>query len=41
MTVYENDGMAMVQIERSGPLNSDIFVNITTVDGSAIGKVDV
>ena len=38
MTVIENDGIAVIQIERTGPLNSDIFVNISTVNGTALGK---
>ena len=37
MMVFENDGTAMVEITRSGPLNSDVSVNITTVDGTALG----
>ena len=37
VTVYEGDGTAMIMIERSGPLNNDIMVNITTIDGTALG----
>ena len=35
--VFENDGTAVVGITRSGPLNSDVSVNITTIDGTALG----
>ena len=38
VTVSENDGIAVIQIERTGPLNSDISVNIATVNGTALGK---
>ena len=37
VTVYESNGIAMIMIERSGLLNSDIMVNITTMDGTALG----
>ena len=36
--VMENNGIAVVQIERSGPLNSAILIQVTTVDVTAIGK---
>ena len=38
MTVSESDGIAVIQIERTGPLNSDILVNISTANGTALGK---
>ena len=38
VTVSENDGIAVIQIERTGPLNSDISVNISTANGTALGK---
>ena len=38
VTVSENDGIAVIQIERTGPLNSDISVNIETVNGTALGE---
>ena len=38
VTVSENDGIAVIQIERTGPLNRDISVNIETVNGSALGE---
>ena len=37
VTVYENDGVAVVQIERSEQLDSDIMIYVTTVDGTAKG----
>ena len=37
--VFENNGEAVVQITRSGPLNSAILIQVTTVDGTAIGIV--
>ena len=37
MMVFENDGIAVVEITRSGPLNSDVSVNVTTADGTASG----
>ena len=37
VTVYEGDGTVMILIERSGPLNDDIMVNIITMDGTALG----
>ena len=37
VTVYESNGIAMIMIERSGLLNNDIMVNITTMDGTALG----
>ena len=37
VTVFENDSTAVIRIERRGLLNSDILVNITTVDGTALG----
>ena len=36
--IMENDGAAIVQIERSGPLNSAILIQILTVDETALGK---
>ena len=35
--VFENEGVAVVQIKRSGPLNNEILVNVATMDGTAIG----
>ena len=37
----ENDGIAVVQIERSGPLNSAILIQVFTVDETAIGKINI
>ena len=37
VTINENDGIAVVQIERSEQLDSDIMIYVTTVDGTAIG----
>ena len=37
MMVFENDGTAVVEITRHGLLNSDVSVNVTTVDGTALG----
>ena len=37
VTIVENDGVAVVQIERSEQLDSDIMIYIATVDGTAIG----
>ena len=34
--VMENDGAAIVQIERSGPLNSAILIQVLTVDETAL-----
>ena len=39
MTIFENDKVAVIQIERSGPLNSGTSILVTTVDGTAIGKM--
>jgi len=39
VTVFENDGTAIIKIERIGSLNSNISVNVKTVDGTALGKV--
>ena len=39
VTVFENDKVAVVQIERSGPLDSEILIHVATVDGTAIGKM--
>lgn len=39
--VMENDGAVIVQIERSGPLNSAILIQVSTVDGTAIGKIHI
>ena len=39
MTVFENDGVAVVQIERSEPIFIGVSINVTTSDGTAIGKI--
>ena len=39
VTVFENDKVAVVQIKRSGPLNSGILIHVVTVDGTAIGQI--
>ena len=36
--VMESNGIAVVQIERSGPLNSALLIQVTTGDVTAIGK---
>ena len=38
MTVMENDEAAIVQIERSGPLNSVTLIQVLTVNETALGK---
>jgi len=37
VTVFENDGMAIVQFKRGGSLSNTISANVTTVDGTAVG----
>ena len=37
VTTFENDGVAVVQFERSGQMDSDVMIYVTTVDGTAIG----
>ena len=37
VTVYENDGVAVVQFERSGQMESDVMIHVATVDGTAKG----
>ena len=37
VTVFENVSYAVIQIERRGLLDGDILVNVTTVDGTALG----
>ena len=37
VTIFENDGVAVVQFERSEQLDSDVMIYVTTVDGTAIG----
>ena len=39
VTVMENDGIAVIQVKRTGPLNEEILVNISTVNGTALGEV--
>ena len=41
MIIMENDGIAVIQIERSGPLNSAILIQVLTVDETAIGIIDI
>ena len=36
-TIFENDGVAVVQFERSEQLDSDVMIYVTTVDGTAKG----
>ena len=38
VTVSKNDETALIQIERIGPLNSEISVKISTVNGTALGE---
>ena len=37
VTIFENDGEAVVHIERSEQLDSEISIYVATVDGTAIG----
>ena len=37
VTIFENVKAAVVQIKRSGPLNSGILIRISTANGTAIG----
>ena len=37
VTVSEDVGQAVVQIKRTGPLNRNTSVYVTTVDGTAFG----
>jgi len=37
VTVFENNGEVDVVIERGGMLDSNIVLNVTTVDGTALG----
>ena len=39
MIAMKNDGAAVVQIERSGPLNNAILIQVLTVDETALGKI--
>ena len=39
VVVMENDGNAVVQIKRSGPLNSVLLIQVSTADRTAIGKI--
>ena len=39
--IMENDGIAVIQIERSGPLNSAILIQVLTIDETAIGIIDI
>ena len=41
MIVMENDGTAIVQIERSGPLNSAILIQVFTVNETALGNIHI
>ena len=36
-TIFEHDGVAVVQIERSEQLDSDVMIYVATVDGTAKG----
>ena len=36
MIAMKNDGAAVVQIERSGPLNNAILIQVLTVDETAL-----
>ena len=38
VTVSENDGIAVIQVKRTGPMNSDLLVKISTVNGTALGE---
>ena len=35
--IFENDGVAIVQIERSELLDNDVMIYVATVDGTAKG----
>ena len=35
--VFEDDGNAVVQIERSGKVDNEILIHVATVDGTAKG----
>ena len=37
ITIFENDGVAVVQIERSEKLDNDVMIYVATVDGTAKG----
>ena len=37
ITVYENDGTVNVSVEIGGLPNTDILMNVETVDGTAYG----
>jgi len=37
VTVFENNGKVDVVIKRGGMLDSNIVLNVTTVDGTALG----
>ena len=37
VTIFENDKAVVVQIERSGPLNREISMHVSTVNGTARG----
>ena len=37
IAIFENDGVAVVQIERSEKLDNDVMIYVATVDGTAKG----
>ena len=37
ITIFENDGVAVVHIERSEKLDNDVMIYVATVDGTAKG----
>ena len=37
ITIFENNGVAVVQIERSEKLDNDVMIYVATVDGTAKG----
>ena len=37
VTIFENNGVAVVQFERREQLDSDVMIFVTTVDGTAKG----
>ena len=41
LTVFENDGRVSLQVERSEGLDRNIMMNVTTVEGTALGKISL
>jgi len=38
VTVFENDGVVVIHVERSRPLVRKISMDVVTVDGTALGQ---